>query len=188
MRVIAGTAKRLQLQTVDSLYTRPTTDRIKETLFNMINPYLYNCRFLDLFAGSGQVGIEALSRGSKDAVFIENNRDAIVCIKKNLYTTKLEDKAEIISSDVLLGLRRLEGASQFDIVFMDPPYHKEEEKQVLNYLQDSHLISTDTLIIIEAALDTPVDYIEDMNFVIKKIKEYKTNKHIFIEYNDQRLL
>ena len=89
MRVIAGSAKRLQLKTLDGLDTRPTTDRIKETLFNMISPYLYDCRFLDLFAGSGGIGIEALSRGAGEAVFVEQNPKAMACIKENLKKTKL---------------------------------------------------------------------------------------------------
>ena len=89
MRVIAGSAKRLQLKTLDGLDTRPTTDRIKETLFNMISPYLYDCRFLDLFAGSGGIGIEALSRGAGEAVFVEQNPKAMACIKENLKENKI---------------------------------------------------------------------------------------------------
>ena len=92
MRVIAGSAKRLQLKTIEGMDTRPTTDRIKETLFNMITPSLYDCRFLDLFAGSGGIGIEALSRGAKEAVFVEKNPKAVSCIKENLkYTRKYFD-------------------------------------------------------------------------------------------------
>ena len=90
MRVIAGSAKRLQLKTLDGLETRPTTDRIKETLFNMLTPYLYDCMFLDLFAGSGGIGIEALSRGGMESVFVDNNPDAVACIRENLKHTKLE--------------------------------------------------------------------------------------------------
>ena len=114
MRVIAGSAKRLQLKTLDGFDTRPTTDRIKETLFNMITPYLYNCEFLDLFAGSGSIGIEALSRGAKEAVFVEKNPKAVACIRENLKYTKLENKALTISSDVLTALYRLEGEKKFD--------------------------------------------------------------------------
>ena len=84
MRVIAGTAKRIPLVTPEGLDTRPTTDRTKETLFNMIQPYLADCDFLDLFSGSGAIGIEALSRGAKETVFVENGKEALLCIKKNL--------------------------------------------------------------------------------------------------------
>ena len=89
MRVIAGSAKRLQLKTLDGLETRPTTDRIKETLFNMIAPFLYDCVFLDLFSGSGGIGIEALSRGAKEAVFVEKNPKAMECIKSCLLYTSV---------------------------------------------------------------------------------------------------
>ena len=88
MRVIAGTAKRLQLKTLDGLDTRPTTDRIKETLFNMINLEIPGAVFLDLFAGSGGIGLEAISRGAKRAVFVEQNRKAAACIQENIQFTK----------------------------------------------------------------------------------------------------
>ena len=92
MRVIAGSARRITLKTLDGMDTRPTTDRIKETLFNMIVPYLYDCIFLDLFAGSGGIGIEALSRGAMEAVFVEKNPKAMACVKDNLKRTHLESK------------------------------------------------------------------------------------------------
>ena len=85
MRVIAGSARRTQLKTLEGMDTRPTTDRIKETLFNMIAPYLYDSIFLDLFAGSGGIGIEALSRGARYCCFVEQNRKAAACIRENLY-------------------------------------------------------------------------------------------------------
>ena len=95
MRVIAGSARRLQLKCIDGLETRPTTDRIKETLFNMINDDVYNAIFIDLFAGSGGIGIEALSRGAREAVFVEKNRKAVAVIEDNLNHTKLKDKAKV---------------------------------------------------------------------------------------------
>ena len=102
MRVIAGSARSLKLKTLDGMDTRPTTDRIKETLFNMINPYIYNCRFLDLFSGSGGIGIEALSRGAEEAVFVEKNPKAMNCIKDNLKFTGLADRADTMQMDVYL--------------------------------------------------------------------------------------
>lgn len=84
MRVIAGSARRLTLKTIEGMDTRPTTDRIKETLFNMIQNDIYGCTFLDLFSGSGAIGIEALSRGAKEAVFVEKNPKAADCIRDNL--------------------------------------------------------------------------------------------------------
>ena len=107
MRVIAGSAKRIQLKTLDGMDTRPTTDRIKETLFNMLAPYLYDCMFLDLFAGSGGIGIEALSRGSMETVFVEKNPKAMACIKENLTRTHLEYKAMTMTMDVMTALYKL---------------------------------------------------------------------------------
>ncbi len=181
MRVIGGSAKRLQLKTLEGLDTRPTTDRIKETLFNMIAPGIYDSVFLDLFAGSGAIGIEALSRGAKEAVFVEQNPKAMSCVKENLKHTKLENKALTLTRDVMTALYQLEGETCFDYIFMDPPYDKELEKEVLTYLSESQLVYEDTILIVEASLNTDFSYIEDLGFTILKEKRYKTNKHIFME-------
>jgi len=181
MRVIAGTAKRIQLKTIEGMDTRPTTDRIKETLFNMISEYLADSRFLDLFSGSGAIGIEALSRGAAFAAFVEQNPKAVKCIRDNLKATKLEARANVFATDVISALRRMEGKEKFDYIFMDPPYDQLLEKQVLEYLHNSELLSEDGLIIVEASLDTDVEYIEKLGFSIVREKVYKSNKHIFIE-------
>ena len=182
MRVIAGRARRLQLKTVEGMETRPTTDRIKETLFNMIGADLIQTQFLDCFAGSGGIGIEALSRGASKAVFIEKNPKAVECIRQNLKTTHLEEKALVMSCDVISAITRLEGKEYlFDTVFMDPPYNCLWEKQVLTVLKDSNLINEDTLIIVEASLETDFSYVDSLGFEIVRNKEYKTNKHVFIK-------
>lgn len=181
MRVIAGSAKRLKLKTLEGMDTRPTTDRIKETLFNMIAPYMYDCMFLDLFAGSGSIGIEALSRGAMEAVFVEQNPNAMAYIKENLQYTKLMHKAITMSSDVMTALYKLEGDKQFDYIFMDPPYGEGLEEKVLSYLSESSLLSEEGIIIVETALDTTFEYLERLDLSEIKTKTYKTNKHIFIE-------
>ena len=101
MRVIAGTARSLRLETIDTMDTRPTTDRIKETLFNIISRELPDCTFLDLFSGSGAIAIEALSRGAKQAVLVEQNRKAVDCINRNLEFTGLKDKARVITGGIV---------------------------------------------------------------------------------------
>jgi 16S rRNA (guanine966-N2)-methyltransferase len=179
MRVIAGTARSLQLETPQGMDTRPTTDRIKETLFNMLQFDLPGCRFLDLFAGSGGIGIEALSRGAKEAVFIDNDKNAIDCITHNLAHTHFDTQAVVIKQDVFVALQMLEYKEGFDIIFMDPPYGYELEKRVLEYLTMSSLISADTLIIFEAALETDISYLPNLGYALVKEKCYKTNKHIF---------
>lgn len=181
MRVIAGSARRLLLKTVEGLDTRPTTDRIKETLFNMLQNDLYGSTFLDLFSGSGAIGIEALSRGAKEAVFIENGSRQLECIRENLKITDLEDRTKILPCDVLSGLKELEGAGiRFDFVFMDPPYHHEYERHVLDALKDSPLIDGGTLIITEASKETDFSWLSSMGYRLVRCKEYKTNKHIFL--------
>ena len=181
MRVIAGTARRLPLKTLPGMDTRPTTDRTKETLFNILQPVMGDCIFLDLFSGSGAIGIEALSRGSAATVFVENNPKAAACIKENLEFTHLADKAEIMKNDVLTALRMLEGREPFDCIFMDPPYGREIEKEVIQYLSDSSLAGSKTIIVVEADLKTNFDYLEENGFVLDKYKKYKTNAHIFIK-------
>lgn len=181
MRVIAGSARRLPLKTVEGLDTRPTTDRIKETLFNMLNPSIADCMFLDLFSGSGAIAIEALSRGAELAVLVENNREAIKCIRENLNKTKLEDRGLVLECDVLTGLKRLESQGYlFDIIFMDPPYNHGYECQVLEYLAGSHIADENTTIIIEASKETDTEWITSMGFRLIKVKEYKTNRHLFV--------
>lgn len=180
MRVIAGKCRSLPLKTVPGMNTRPTTDRIKETLFNMLQPYLADGRFLDLFAGSGGIGIEALSRGASFCCFVEQNRQAVACIRENLKFTKLESQSEILAMDVLQALERMEGEMPFDCVFMDPPYRKEWERKVLERLQRAGFISSRTLIVVEASLDTDFSYLEKIGYEIVKEKKYKTNGHIFL--------
>lgn len=180
MRVIAGSAKSLPLKTIKGLETRPTTDRIKETLFNMISPYLADCRFLDIFSGSGAIGIEALSRGADSCVFIENNREAVQCIKENLAFTHLEEKAEVLSRDAKGALLSLKGGESFSIVFMDPPYESNLEDPLFSCLADLSLVDEESLIIVEAKLSKSFAFVEDLGFEVTKEKCYKTNKHVFL--------
>ena len=181
MRVIAGSARRLPLKTIEGPDTRPTTDRIKETLFNMLQYDLADCCFLDLFSGSGGIGIEALSRGAGHAVFIEQNQKAVECIRENLSFTHLDDRAMVMACDVLTGLRRLEGKGLvFDFIFMDPPYNQGLERTVLEYLAASPMAGPDTRIIAEASKGTGTGYLEELGYYLEKTKVYKTNEHLFI--------
>ncbi len=181
MRVISGNNRGMQLLAPEGMDTRPTQDRIKETLFNMIAFDVPDAYFLDLFAGSGQMGIEALSRGAMEAVFVEKDKNAINCIEKNIAKARLEDSSKVLKMEVSAALNSLNSHGPFDIVFMDPPYNKEIEKAVLNQLKDKSFITEDTLIIVEASLETGFDYVADFGFEITKEKLYKTNKHIFLK-------
>lgn len=181
MRVIAGTARRLQLKTLEGFDTRPTTDRIKETLFNILAPDLYGCRFLDLFAGSGGIGIEALSRGADEAVFVEKNPKAMACIKENLKHTGLDKKGRTMQMDVLSALSRLNMEPPFDFIYMDPPYQKGWEQRALESLSGTRLLSEESIVIVEASKETRFDYAEDIGYHVIKEKIYKTNKHVFLQ-------
>ena len=178
MRVIAGTCRSLPLVTPTGDDTRPTTDRIKETLFNKIQAEIPDCVFYDFFAGSGGIGIEALSRGAKHTYFVENGKQALECIKKNLNFTKLTDKATIVSRDVLSAIPFL--TEKADVIFMDPPYNLGNEVMVCQMLLNSGCLKEDTLIIIEAVLDRDFSNLSNLGFSIIKEKKYKTNKHVFI--------
>ena len=178
MRVIAGDLRSLPLETPKGDNTRPTLDRVKETLFNILQDKLYDIRFLDLFSGSGGIGIEAISRGAKESFFIENNKEAIKCIENNIKKTKTENKAHLIKGDVFTTIPSLSGV--FDIVFMDPPYGNEYEKKALKLLVDNKKVNEDTIIIVEADLKTDFSYLTEYGLKLDREKKYKTSRHLFI--------
>ncbi|MDD7267037.1 MAG: 16S rRNA (guanine(966)-N(2))-methyltransferase RsmD [Lachnospiraceae bacterium] len=180
MRVIAGTARSIPLITPKGSQTRPTADRIKETLFNMLQPYLYDAVFADLFAGSGGIGIEALSRGAAKAVFVDYDRDSLRCIRANLAKTGLEEWASVIPGDVLAVCRRLEGREYFDILFIDPPYQAGIEEKLFDFLALSSIIDEHSLIILEADSRQQQLFLERYGFVVEKRKCYGSNQHVFI--------
>ncbi len=187
MRVIAGKARSLALRTVPGIETRPTTDRIKETLFNILQNDLYGIRFLDIFSGSGGIGIEALSRGAAEAVFIEQSKAAAQCIRDNLESTHLADGATVLMCDVFSAFARLEGQTPFSFIFMDPPYGRNLERRVLEYfaLRKPSFVAPDTRIIVEADLATDFSYAEELGFPVFRVKKYKTNMHIFLRMQEQ---
>ena len=183
MRIISGNYGGRRLKSLAGANTRPTTDKVKESIFNMIGPYFDGETVLDLFAGSGQMGLEAVSRGAQYAVFVENNKKAAACVEDNIRFTKFTKETKLYNSDVLSALRAMEGKYRFDIIFMDPPYKQELEYDVLSYLKDSSLLKENGIIIVEASLDTAFDYLPDMGFTLKRLKTYKTNEHAFIIKN-----
>ena len=180
MRVIAGTARRLPLKTPEGISTRPTTDRVKETLFNILQPYLEDCIFIDLFSGSGGIGIEALSRGARHAYFVDNNKDAFSCIQQNVRFTKMEERATLFRQDVC-GALALIHEKEADIIFMDPPYGEGYEKKVLAVLADKAYVTDDTWIIVEAELLEDFSFSDSFGFEVIREKTYKTNKHVFLK-------
>lgn len=179
MRVIAGSARRLILKTPEGDGTRPTTDRIKETLFNMIQNDVPGCVFVDLFAGSGGIGIEALSRGAKHAYFAENSKEALACIDYNIKHTKFTEESTILKQDAITALS-FTIKEKVDIVFCDAPYDKGYDRMVLEAGMNASCVTEDTLFIIEELKDTDFSYALSLGYDIIKEKIYKTNKHVFL--------
>lgn len=185
MRVIAGTARSIPLKTPDGMDTRPTTDRIKETLFNMLQFELRDSVFLDIFSGSGAIGIEALSRGAAHGVFVDNSRPAYDAINQNLVKCRLKDRAAIYRTDAAnvpyyyptddeLRDRKL-------IVFMDPPYGKGLEKAVLKALSEKIGFRDEATLILEESLQYDPSDLYGTGFEVVRIKEYKNQKHLFLK-------
>lgn len=179
MRVISGKCRGTHLVAPEGDNTRPTTDRIKETLFNMIAFDIPESNFLDLFSGSGGIGIESLSRGASKAAFVEKDSNALNCIKQNLMKTKLQDYAIIYSEDSLTALQKLSRKGEkFDIIFMDPPYAMEGVANLLQVIVQNNLLSENGYIILERSTNTLVPTIP--NLVLWKEKVYKTTTLSFL--------
>ena len=121
MRIISGNLRGTKLYTLDGLNTRPTLDRVKESLFNIINKYIDGCTFLDLFAGSGAIGIEAISRGANKVVMCEKSKEAIQVINKNIEKTKINEKVKLYNMDFEKCIKN-ELNEKFDLIYLDPPY------------------------------------------------------------------
>lgn len=147
MRVITGKARGVNLKTPEGQQTRPTTDRVKEAIFSIIHFDIPGARVLDLFGGTGQLGIEALSRGAKSAVFVDSGDKACVLIKENLRRTKLEADGKVIRADYLEYLKRCR--ERFDIVLLDPPYAEVFLENALKKLAEIDILETGGIIVAE---------------------------------------
>ena len=158
MRVITGKARGVQLKTPDGMLTRPTTDRVKEALFSVIQFDIPGARVLDLFGGTGQLGIEALSRGAKSAVFVDAREDACKLIRENLKRTRLQEDARVVRSDYLDYLSRCR--EQYDIIFLDPPYAEVFLENSLNRITEIDILHSGGIIVAERPLgkELPWDY------------------------------
>ena len=158
MRVITGKARGIQLKTPEGMQTRPTSDRVKEALFSIINFDIPGARVLDLFGGTGQLGIEALSRGANSAVFVDSREDACKIIRENLCRTKLENQAKVVRCDYLDYLKRCR--EKFDIILLDPPYAEVFLENALNQIAEIDILQSGGIIIAERPLgkDLPFDF------------------------------
>ena len=151
MRVITGKARGIVLKTPDGMATRPTTDRVKEAMFSIIQFDVPASRVLDLFGGTGQLGIEALSRDAKSAVFIDEREDACRLIRENLKRTKLEQDGRVIRSDYMAYLRTCK--EKFDIIFLDPPYAEVFLENSLKMITEIDILQSGGIIVAERPAD-----------------------------------
>ena len=150
MRVISGTARGTKLNSIDSLNTRPTLDRVKESLFNIIQNKIEDSIVLDLFGGSGAIGIEFISRGCKKAYFCEKSHNAVKMIYQNLKKTRFENKSEIFEEDYKKCLEELRKRNiKLDIVFIDPPYEADLSAKAVDQIISADLLNKEGIIIIE---------------------------------------
>ena len=156
MRVISGLAKGINLKTPEGLSTRPTTDRVKEAMFSIIHFDIPNAKVLDLFGGTGQLGIEALSRGAKSAVFVDSQDSACKLIKENLKKTKFSNIASVVRADYLTFLRNCK--EKFDIILLDPPYIEVFLENSLKLITEIDILQTNGIIVTERPLEKELSW------------------------------
>jgi 16S rRNA (guanine966-N2)-methyltransferase len=166
MRIIAGTFRSRQLKSLKGMALRPTSDKLRETLFNVLGELVVDARFVDLFAGTGAVGIEALSRGAREAIFVEKYAPAVALIKKNLESLEIREGARVLPLDALHALKRLAEehsaiGKHIEVLFLDPPYaEREQYANVLTFLGAADLLAENAVVIAEhqRSLDLPESF------------------------------
>ena len=177
MRVISGIAKGIHLNTPKGMHTRPTADRVKEALFSILHFDLPGTQVLDLFAGTGQLGIEALSRGANRAVFVDERLDACTLVKENLEKTKFIAKATVVRSDYMTYLQRC--TEKFDIIFLDPPYSEVFLENALKMITEIDILETGGIIVAERPLGKELPWVFPG---YTKSKDYKYGNTLLTVY------
>jgi 16S rRNA (guanine(966)-N(2))-methyltransferase RsmD len=177
MRVITGSARGVQLKTPEGMVTRPTTDRVKEAMFSIIHFDIPGAHVLDLFGGTGQLGIEALSRGAKSAVFVDAGEPACRLIRENLKRTRLESHGKVVRSDYLAYLER--AREQFDIILLDPPYAEVFLENALNKITEIDILRAGGIIVAERPLGKELPW-EFQGY--ERSKDYKYGNTLLTVY------
>jgi len=186
MRIITGSAKGTKLKAPAGIDTRPTADRVKESVFNILGDIVIDARVLDIFAGTGNLGLEALSRGAKTSVFIDNSNESIAIIKENANHTKLVQYTEIYKNDVLRALDRLvQDERSFDLLFCDPPYKQGFIQVVLEKLDNNPIMALGGVIVIEHSRHEKIaDEWEHLQ--LKRTERYGTTLISFLLYQTKQ--
>ncbi|WP_456456338.1 16S rRNA (guanine(966)-N(2))-methyltransferase RsmD [Thermovibrio sp.] len=189
MRVVGGKYRGRKLKSMpkrdDTKLLRPTTDRVKESVFSILNNYLEGTKFLDLFAGTGAVGIEALSRGAQKVVFVESDRRFCNLIRENLKALKVpRERYEILCEDYVSALKKLgRRKEKFDFIYADPPYEKGYYTRVVNLVKNLNLLDEDGLLILEEPKKNPF-IPEDERWLVEK-RHYGTTTVSFLNFNPE---
>ena len=181
MRIVAGKFRSLKLESVDGMNTRPTADRIKEAVFSSIGPYFYGGKMLDCYAGSGNIGLEALSRGIDEVDGFEIDEKACACIKKNIQKLKVEKQYHLHKKDILSHIQELKGP--YDLIYIDPPYAKQQNEKLMEMISKHQLLSDEGILVVESLKeDLFKEQIGDLklykiaNYGITKISYYERVK------------
>lgn len=180
MRIITGSARGAKLKAPKGQNTRPTADRIKESLFNILGTFVYDRQVLDMFSGTGNLALEALSRGAKRAVMVDMSPESISVIKFNAAHTKLTDRADIVRADIFSAVKKFhQNKAKFDIIFCDPPYHKDLCMKSLKILHEYPVLTKDGIIVMEHAVEDilPENYEE---FSLLRRQKYGSTTQISI--------
>ena len=187
MRIISGKARGTKLYTLEGITTRPTLDRVKESIFNIIQSDIEDSIVLDLFSGSGAIGLEFLSRGAKRAVLCDNSKDAIKIIKQNVQKTHFEEIAEIYNMEFTKLVERLQ-YQKFDIIYIDPPYATDFIKISIEKIIEYKLVNENTKIIVETDDETRIlNQIEKMDVEITDKRKYGRATIIFLKYRKTQI-
>lgn len=182
MRIIAGEMRGRQLKAVEGMQTRPTSDKVKGAIFNVLGSKVLDARVLDLFAGTGNLAIEALSRGSHEAVLVEKSRDAHQVIEKNIEQMRVSHKAQLLLLDAFKYLNSYPD-EVFDLIFLDPPYHEGLVLKVILTLKEHSCLAPDGVIVAETAKDEQLDG-DIYPFEIRKTGEYGDTKVWYLQRID----
>lgn len=181
MRIISGKARGTKLYTLEGLETRPTLDRVKESLFNIIQADIPESIVLDLFAGSGAIGLEFASRNAKKVYMCDSSKNAIQIIKRNIEKTHLEDKIQLLNTDFKAMLSKLE-SKKFNYIYLDPPYKTDYIKQALEKILQLNMVDKDSIIIAETdELEKVLKEIENLKLEIVDQRKYGRANIIFLK-------
>lgn len=173
MRIISGSARGLKLATLEGTETRPTLDRVKEPLFSIIQTKIKDAKVLDLFAGSGALGLEALSRGAQNAVFTDISKRAVEVINQNIKRMKFEEKSVVLNQSYEKTLKDLASESkEFDLIFLDPPYASGLLENAIQEIISYNLLSKEGIIVVETDMESELQKVQNIGLHIKDIRKY----------------